>query len=113
MTLLNVTRDVTLATDVRRAVSPWARMVGLLGRASLDQGEGLMITPCRAVHSWFMRFPIDVLFLDRDGLVVHLAADLRPYRWSWGGGSAQTAVELPAGTIAASGTGIGDHVRLR
>lgn len=113
MTLLNVTREVVLGAGVRRAADPWTRMVGLLGRASLGDGEGLWITPCPAVHTFLMRFPIDVLFLDRDGHVIRLAADLRPYRWAWGGRHAHTALELPAGTIAATGTRIGDRLTLR
>jgi hypothetical protein len=59
--VMNTTRDRVLATSVREAATPWTRMVGLLGHATLPPGEGVYLRPCGAVHTWFMRFPIDVL----------------------------------------------------
>jgi len=66
----------------RVADRPLARLRGLLGRAALEPGEGLLITPTGSVHTCFMRFPIDVVFLDRDGAVLGVRADLRPWRAS-------------------------------
>jgi uncharacterized membrane protein (UPF0127 family) len=106
----NVTRHATLATSAWRAAGPWSRMVGLLGRAALAPGEGLHLAPCGSVHTFCMRFPIDVLYLDRDLRVVKTVPVLRPFRCSWGGLHVRTTLELPAGTIAASGTTVGDQV---
>jgi uncharacterized membrane protein (UPF0127 family) len=110
MRVVNRTRQIVLATDVRQAANPWSRMTGLLGRATFGPGEGLHITPCIAVHTLFLRFPIDVLFLDRNGSVVRTAATVRPFRCVWGSRRAYSALELPAGTITATATAVGDRV---
>ena len=79
------------------------RMVGLLGRPSLAAGDGLVIRPCGMIHTWFMRFPIDVVFADRAGTVVAAVEALRPFRFAWGGWRATQAVELPAGAARRAG----------
>lgn len=108
----NVTRDTLLAERCEVARSFLARGRGLLGRAGLASGEGLLIEPCWSVHSFFMRFPIDVVFADRHHRVVGLTPSMppnRPFAGAWG---ARYAVELPAGAIAASGTQVGDVLRI-
>jgi uncharacterized protein len=110
MSVLNRTRQTLLATDARQAANPWSRMIGLLGRATLGLGEGLHITPCVAVHTLFLRFPIDVLFLDREGVVVRAASRVQPFRGAWGARRAHSALEVPAGTITATATEVGDHL---
>lgn len=89
-----------------------SRMVGLLGRSSLAAGEGLVIAPCSMVHTWFMRFPIDVLFIDSAGQVVRAVDALRPFGMAWGGWQAQTTIELPAGTLRSAGVKPGARVRI-
>lgn len=108
ITITNRTRGTVLATHARSAATAWSRLVGLLGRARLAPGEGLHLVPCTSVHTLFMRFTIDVLYLDRDRRVVKAVPALRPFRWSWGGRRAHSALELPPGTIAATGTAPGD-----
>lgn len=93
------------------ADTPQTRMVGLLGRASLAPGDGLVLEPCAMIHTCFMRFPIDVLFLDRGGKVVRAVDTLKPFRLAWGWG-ARTTVELPAGTLKAAGIRAGEEVRI-
>jgi hypothetical protein len=88
----------------------WPRFRGLLGRAGLEPGEGLLLEPCRAVHMLGMRFALDIAFLDRDGTVVAAYPNLRPgARTGWHRGATR-ALELPAGTLAASGTREGDQI---
>jgi uncharacterized membrane protein (UPF0127 family) len=87
------------------------RLRGLLGRRELPPDEGLLINPCSSVHTWFMRFPIDVLFLDRDLRVVRVAADVRPFRLRWGRGARQV-LELAAGEAAERGIRVGDRLTL-
>jgi uncharacterized protein len=88
----------------------WPRFRGLLGRPGLEPGEGLLLEPCRAVHMLGMRFPLDVAFLDREGTVVAAYPNLSPgARTGWHRG-AMRALELPAGTLAASGTREGDQI---
>ncbi len=111
MHISNRTRGgAVLATRARSAATPWSRLVGLLGRAGLAPGEALHLVPCNSVHTLFMRFAIDVLYLDRERRVVKAVPALRPFRWSWGGRRAHSALELPAGTLAATSTAPGDEL---
>jgi uncharacterized protein len=87
----------TLVPDLRVADSFLARTRGLLGRKRLEPGEGLLILGTSSVHTHFMRFAIDVVFLDRDGCVLKLSRELRPWRFA-GCRGARDVVELPAGT---------------
>lgn len=88
------------------------RGVGLLGRRTLEQGEGLLIRPCSSVHCFFMRFPIDVLFLDGHARVLKLYTPLRPWRASTLVRGAKQTLELPAGTVRSSGTEVGDVLHI-
>jgi len=74
------------------------RMRGLLGRDSLPQGTGIWLNPCNSIHMFFMRFPIDALFLDRNQRVVSVVSHLRPWRLVWPVKGASSCVEVPAGT---------------
>jgi uncharacterized membrane protein (UPF0127 family) len=94
------------------AEAPLARMIGLLGRDVLPEGEGLVLRPCSMIHTCFMRFAIDVLFTDRQGSVLALVDTLRPFRLAWGGWSAVQAIELPAGTLRRSPVARGTRLRL-
>jgi uncharacterized membrane protein (UPF0127 family) len=85
------------------ARGPIRRMRGLLGRASLPAGEGMLLPHTPSVHMFFMRFPIDVVFLDRENRIVRISHDLRPWRIALGGRGAKSALELPAGSAAAAG----------
>src|SRR5204862_6801611 len=87
--------------------SSFARMRGLLGRDGLEPGSGMLIDRAPSVHMFFMRFPIDVVFLDRDWRVVGIRHGLRPWRVA-GARRAAAALELPAGAAAAGGLGEGD-----
>ena len=110
-TAVNTTKRVALATDLEVATSFSARSRGLLGRTGLEPGSGILIDPCPSVHTWFMRFTIDVLFLDGENRVVGLARGLKPFRMA-GAWRATKTIELPAGTIAATGTAVGDSVEI-
>jgi uncharacterized membrane protein (UPF0127 family) len=93
------------------ADSPWPRMRGLLGRRGLESGEGLLLRPTGSVHTFFMRFPIDVVFVDRDWKVLSVRHELRPWRVA-GARGAVAALELPAGAAAAAGIAEGDVLAL-
>ena len=112
MQIRNLSRDVRLADRAAVADSFWLRLRGLLGRNGLGAGEGLVIVPCNSVHMIGMRFPVDVLHLDRSGTVVRVLTDLQPGQFGPLVRRSHTAVELPAGTLAASGTVEGDRVSL-
>jgi uncharacterized membrane protein (UPF0127 family) len=89
------------------AASPFSRMKGLLGRSELRPGEGLLLRPASAIHTFFMRFPIDAVFLDRDWRVVGIAGDVAPWRTA-GRKGAKAVLELPAGESARRGLRPGD-----
>lgn len=89
-----------LVPDLEIAGTSWSRFVGLMGRADLPAGTGLWIEPCNSIHMFFMRFAIDVLFLDRAGRVKRVILRLKPWRVSPIVFGARTTVELPAGTLA-------------
>jgi uncharacterized protein len=109
--LVNADSGATLARHVRAAVDSRSRRQGLLGRTSLED-EALIIAPCSAVHTFFMRIPLDVIFTDRLGLVMRCSARVRPWRLA-GTLTAFAAIELPAGTIERSRTVNGHRVELR
>ena len=107
----NRTRGATLAASVELADTPRARRIGLLKRENLPAGEGLWIYPTQAVHTFGMRFPIDVAFLDRRLRVKRIYHALVPYRLTsfvWG---ARSVLELPCGSLAETGTAIGDELQ--
>jgi uncharacterized protein len=87
--------------------SAFGRARGLLGRAGLEPGEGMLIDRAGSVHMFFMRFPIDVVFLDRDRKVVGVRHGLRPWRVA-GAGRAVASLELPAGAAAEAGIDVGE-----
>jgi hypothetical protein len=106
--VVNNTRSLRLARQVDVACNFWRRLRGLMFRASLPVDRGLLIAPCRSVHTLHMRFPIDVIFLDKSARVVGLETQLPPWRFSRIYPQAWFALELPAGMIQSSGTQIGD-----
>ena len=108
----NLTRASEVATRVRHANRAWSRMVGLLGRRRLAEDEGLLLTPCTSVHTLFMLFPIDLLYLNREHVVVKAVRALRPFRLSACLRGAHSVLELSAGAIEASGTQVGDRLAL-
>jgi uncharacterized membrane protein (UPF0127 family) len=87
--------------------SSFARMRGLLGRDGLEPGSGMLIDAAPSVHMFFMRFPIDVIFLDRDWTVVRVVRSLKPWRVA-GARRAVAALEVPAGAAAEAGVEKGD-----
>lgn len=106
----NTDRETILGVQVTVADDWWRRLRGLLGRPPLQPGEGLLLSPCRSVHMYGMKFGIDVVFLGGDGRVVGLYEALEPGRMTRWHREALHALELPPGTIAASGTRLGDRI---
>jgi uncharacterized protein len=75
---------------------PWTRLRGLMGRAGLPAGQGLMLRPTASIHTCFMRFPIDAVFLDADLKILGVREALSPWRMA-GARGARAVLELPAG----------------
>ena len=112
MIAFNKTRGREIASQVVKADAPVARSRGLLGRTALEAGEGLWIVPCPMIHTLFMRFPIDAVFLDRDLRVVRVLENLRPWRLSPWVFRAHNVLEL-AGDSAGRGVQVGDRLEFR
>ena len=106
----NLTRATSVAERCRVAASLRDRTVGLLATPSLPAGEGLLIERTQSIHMFFMRYPIDVVFVGRHARVTRTVAGLRPWRvvlWARG---ARDCIELPVGALEASGTTAGDEL---
>lgn len=106
----NVTRGTVIGSTVYFAATWWGRAKGWLGRPAPLEGEGLLLVPCKGIHMVGMKYPIDVAFLDADGLVVATYAELKPWQRTRLHHTATSALELPAGTLARTGTVVGDRL---
>lgn len=109
--LINATRNTTLATSLEVARTSAERSKGLLGRDALPSGCGLWIVPCESVHTFWMRFPIDLVYVDRSLRVKKVRHAVGPWRMS-ACLSAHSVLELPAGIILKSGTQAGDQLQI-
>lgn len=99
-----------LATRAVVAASMVSRMVGLLGHRLLQEGEGMVILACQSIHTFFMRFAIDVVFTDGTWRVLRIHEGVRPWRMTtpvWG---AAAAIELPSGTAGKCRLHVGDRL---
>ena len=110
----NETRQTFIATELRVADTHWTRLKGLLGstRKMFSAGAALWIVPCHGVHTFGMIFPIDVLYLDESLVVVHLEQNVKPWRFTPIRLDAATVIELPASTVASTGTCVGDRMEI-
>jgi hypothetical protein len=109
--VMNSTRGTVLATRLEVAGTGGSRRKGLLGRDGLLPGEGLWIKPCESVHTFFMRFAIDLVYLDRELRVKKVRSNVGPWRMS-ACLSARSVLELPVGVVSASRTERGDTVEI-
>ena len=111
MVVRNLTRNTILADAAELADTSEKRRTGLLKHERLDPGQGLWIVPCESVHSFFMKFAIDLVYLDRNSRVRKIRHRMVPWRVS-ACLSAHSIIELPAGAVAASGTQAGDQLEM-
>jgi uncharacterized membrane protein (UPF0127 family) len=116
----NISRGTLLAERLEDGASFWAKFMGLMGRPSLPQGDGLWLPGENGIHMLFMRFPIDVVFVsapsdgsDNRRRVLSIRRAVPPWRGVvWRIGGAKGVLELPVGTIEASGTAVGDEIAI-
>ena len=108
----NRTRTTYLATELMIARTHWTRFRGLMATdaSRFRRGQGLWISPSHGIHTFAMRFPIDVVYLDRDRIVIHVEEELQPWRLAAVRIQAASVLELPIGTIRESQTALGDQV---
>lgn len=99
MRLLREDRQMVLVEKLELANSFWTRAVGLLGRSGLDSNSGLWIRRCNSVHTFFMRFNIDVIFIDKDLVIRKLKKNVRPGRFLAPVWKASSVMEFQNGFI--------------
>src|SRR5436853_6246539 len=112
MPIINVTKKTWLATKVRKADSFLTRLVGLLKRTHLGPEEALWLIPSKGIHTIGMKFPIDVVFLNRANVVLAVISELAPYRISAVSLRSHSVLELPKGTLKKSRTEDGDKLEI-
>ena len=112
MIAINTRTGKELATNVRVADTLFTRMKGLLGKRELPKGEALWIKPCFSVHTFFMKFPIDVLFLNKQNQVIAAVSNLKPNRITRIYPQSLSVLELPTGTIDDTNTELGDEIEI-
>ena len=112
MAATNVTREKAIGEAVEWAGDSASRRRGLLGRSGLEPGQGLYIVPCCWIHTFGMKFAIDVAYLDRNGRIVAIRENVAPNRLSLPALGAEGALELPAFTLRNTGTRVGDVIEL-
>ena len=110
--IVNRSRGVVIADKVEVASSWWARAKGLIGRRSLPAGFGLVLKPCGAIHMFFMAIPLDVIHVDRTGRIVKILHGIKPWRLGPLVPTSRWVIEVPAETVQATGTQVGDLVEL-
>lgn len=108
----NTTKSVVIASFVEYAGNPLSRLIGLLGRRSLPTGRSLLLVPASSIHTWFMLFAIDALFLDREGRVLKVAHSVPPFRVVLAPRRTRSVLELPSGTAVSTNTTAGDVVSI-
>ena len=112
MRIVNLRNSVVLAEKARIADTFFSRLIGLLNRRSLEKGEALILKPSCSIHTLFMRFTIDVLFLDRQGKVIAVFPSFKPFRFSPAYFDAYFTVELPEHTLKLTQTQPGDMIKI-
>jgi uncharacterized membrane protein (UPF0127 family) len=110
--LMNRSKNVELASDVKIASSFFSRAKGLLGARTLPEGNALWIHHCNSIHTWFMRFPIDVVFVDDRMIVRKVCEHVGPWRMTMPSNKLKSVFEMPAGTVSRRPVEIGDELHV-
>ena len=111
MRVFNQTRNLPLMTRGRLANTFWTRLRGLLGTSSLAREEGLILVGEKSIHTLFMRFPIDVIYVDKNYKVIRTDINMVPYRLGPFVAQSAYVLEMPVGVIAETATQVGDQLK--
>lgn len=106
--VVNERTGAAVAREIAEASGPWQAFKGLMLRKSLPQGHGMVFRPARGIHTQFMRFPIDLIFLDKTNLVVKIRPAMGPWRFDFT--NADAVIEMNAGEAAANDVRVGDRL---
>jgi uncharacterized membrane protein (UPF0127 family) len=111
--IINQRNGIQVATGAQMAQTWKQRLVGLLAHKELRQGQGMWLSPCKSVHTIGMRFPIDVIFLDKNNRIKKLDQAVKPYRICLAKKGAYSVLEVPAGTISKTELKRGDKLVIK
>lgn len=112
MQLVNLSNGTVLADRVRMADNFKKRLKGLIGNPGLKHGEALILSPCKSIHTCFMSFHIDVIFTNKEMIILHTMESIGPFRFSPLITRSHMVIELPAGRLAATGSRTGHQLQL-
>ncbi len=110
--VINKRSDKVIGSKIVYANRMYTRFIGLLGRTELNINEGVFLTPCNSVHMMFMKFPIDLLFLDRKNKIIHIVENIRPWQISRIVFKAQSVLEIATGKAKEFDCQIGDQLSI-
>ena len=113
MKIIDVNKSCILADKIFLADKFLSRLMGLLSFKSLEKNQAMILRPANSIHTFFMRFPIDLLFVDKNNRIVKTVSCMRPFRATSICLKSQFVIELPAGTIDAKNTSIGDCLQIQ
>ncbi len=113
-TIFNVTKNKVVVENLQMATNPWTRFWGLMGKPGMPEGvDGLWIEPCADIHSFFLRFEFDAVFLNKEGEVLHLMERMKPWRISKFVKGGRVVLEMDGGQIARLGIQLGDILQIQ
>ncbi len=110
MIIRNVSKNTVIAEKCEIADNFLSRFLGLMFKNELPEGNGLLITPCNSIHMFFMKFPLDIIFIDKEYNIVHLIENIKPWKFSEIIWSSNSVIELPTGAISKTRTAVGDRL---
>ncbi|PIQ88936.1 MAG: hypothetical protein COV72_05695 [Candidatus Omnitrophica bacterium CG11_big_fil_rev_8_21_14_0_20_42_13] len=111
--IINIAKNTPVAERAEIAENAFSRMKGLLGRKLLNKSCALIIKPTSSIHTFFMKFPIDIAFLDKNNKILKIKHGVMPFRFISCPLGAKITIELPSGTLKASNTEIGDILAIQ
>ncbi|MEG6612971.1 DUF192 domain-containing protein [Pseudoclostridium thermosuccinogenes] len=112
MKIINATKQQVICTEISIADTFMRRFLGLMGKKEIPPGKGLIITPCNSIHTFFMRMPLDIIFIDKSNIALHVIENLQPWRISPVILNARSVIEVPSGTVKKTGTTQGDRLEI-
>ena len=112
MKIINKSKNIVLAEDASNADNPFKRMKGLLGKKEFMLGKALILKPCNSIHTFFMRFPIDVLFINKENKVIAFLPSFKPFRLTRIYPASSSVIEFPSGTLKPNLVERGDIIAL-
>ncbi|MFN8577842.1 MAG: DUF192 domain-containing protein [Candidatus Sericytochromatia bacterium] len=110
--IANSKNNEILGDKIIYANTPYRRFIGLMGKKEINEGQGVFLTPCNSIHMMFMKFPIDIIFLDRKNKIIHITENIQPWKISKIVFMAQSVLELPVGSVSKTDSKVGDKLTI-